>query len=284
MFGNRNQKKNKKKKEKVDIIINGVVIFFALLNLFPLYWLFTSSLKNSSDVVKMPPDWFPKTISFQNYIDVFNNQPAFRWAFNSITVSLVSTIALVVVSCLAAYAFSKLKFKGQNIIFIICISSLMIPKEVMIVPLFRIIQDFGMVNTLSGMIWPNVATAFGVFMLKGFFDSIPDSLRESAKMDGASEFTVFYKIMLPMVKPGIGALFILNFVNVWNDYLWQLVVGQSENSKTLMVGVATLMQDLNPNFAYKMAGATVAAIPMLLIFMIFQRYFTKGISIGAVKE
>lgn len=141
-----------------------------------------------------------------------------------------------------------------------------------------------MVNTLSGMIWPNVATAFGVFMLKGFFDSIPDSLRESAKMDGASEFTVFYKIMLPMVKPGIGALFILNFVNVWNDYLWQLVVGQSENSKTLMVGVATLMQDLNPNFAYKMAGATVAAIPMLFIFMIFQRYFTKGISIGAVKE
>jgi multiple sugar transport system permease protein len=160
----------------------------------------------------------------------------------------------------------------------------MVPKEVMIVPLFRIIQDFGMVNSLNGMIWPNVATAFGVFMMKGFFDSIPDSLRESAKIDGASEFTVFYKIMMPMVKPGIGALFILNFVQVWNDYLWQLVVGQEENSKTLMVGIATLMQDLNPNFAYKMAGATVAAIPMLVIFIFFQKYFTSGISIGAVKE
>jgi multiple sugar transport system permease protein len=282
MFLKRN--KNKKKKEKIDVILNSLVIFFAVLNLFPLYWLFTSSLKNSSDVVKMPPDWFPKTITFSNYVDVFNNQPAFRWAFNSIFVSLVSTIALIVVSCLAAYAFSKLKFKGKNVIFIIFISSLMVPKEVMIVPLFRIIQDLGMVNSLNGMIWPNVATAFGVFMLKGFFDSIPDSLRESAKIDGASEFTVFYRIMLPMVKPGIGALFILNFVQVWNDYLWQLVVGQDENSKTLMVGIATLMQDLNPNFAYKMAGATVAAVPMLLIFIFFQRYFTSGISIGAVKE
>ncbi|MCM3693779.1 carbohydrate ABC transporter permease [Neobacillus niacini] len=276
--------KNKKKKEKIDIILNGLVIFFAVLNLFPLYWLFTSSLKNSSDVVKMPPDWFPKTITFSNYVDVFNNQPAFRWAFNSIFVSLVSTIALIIVSCLAAYAFSKLKFKGKNVIFIIFISSLMVPKEVMIVPLFRIIQDLGMVNSLNGMIWPNVATAFGVFMLKGFFDSIPDSLRESARIDGASEFTVFYRIMVPMVKPGIGALFILNFVQVWNDYLWQLVVGQDENSKTLMVGIATLMQDLNPNFAYKMAGATVAAVPMLLIFIFFQKYFTSGISIGAVKE
>lgn len=282
MFLKRN--KNKKKKEKIDVILNSLVIFFAVLNLFPLYWLFTSSLKNSSDVVKMPPDWFPKTITFSNYVDVFNNQPAFRWAFNSIFVSLVSTIALIIVSCLAAYAFSKLKFKGKNVIFIIFISSLMVPKEVMIVPLFRIIQDLGMVNSLNGMIWPNVATAFGVFMLKGFFDSIPDSLRESAKIDGASEFTVFYRIMLPMVKPGIGALFILNFVQVWNDYLWQLVVGQDENSKTLMVGIATLMQDLNPNFAYKMAGATVAAVPMLLIFIFFQKYFTSGISIGAVKE
>lgn len=282
MLGKKN--KNKRKKEKIDIIFNIIIVFFAVLNLFPLYWLFTSSLKNSADVVKMPPDWFPKSITFDNYVDVFNNQPAVTWTFNSIVVSLVSTIALIIVSCMAAYAFSKLKFKGKNIIFIIFISSLMVPKEVMIVPLFRIIQDFGMVDSLHGMIWPNVATAFGVFMLKGFFDSIPDSLRESAKMDGASEFTVFYKIMVPMVKPGIGALFILNFVQVWNDYLWQLVVGQSENSKTLMVGIATLMQDLNPNFAYKMAGATVAAIPMLVIFILFQRYFTSGISIGAVKE
>ncbi|MFJ7838633.1 carbohydrate ABC transporter permease [Lysinibacillus sphaericus] len=274
---------NKRKREKIEIITNCIVLFFAGLSLFPLYWLVTSSFKNSADVVKMPPDWFPKSLNFSNYVDVFNNQPAFIWTYNSLFVALMSTFALIVVSSLAAYAFSQLKFKGKNIIFIIFISSLMIPKEVMIVPLFRIIQDMNMVNTLSGMIWPNVATAFGVFLLKGFFDTIPDSLREAAKIDGASEFCIFFKIMLPLVKPGIGALFILNFVQVWNDYLWQLVVGQDVHSKTLMVGIATLMQDLNPNFAYKMAGATVAAIPMLLIFIFFQKYFTKGITIGADK-
>lgn len=276
-------KKKAKKREKIDIIFNIIVTFFAVLSLFPLYWLVTSSFKNSSDVVKMPPDWFPKTFTWSNYTDVFNNQPAFTWTYNSLVVALVSTLALIIVSSLAAYAFSKLQFKGKNILFIIFISSLMIPKEVMIVPLFRIIQDFGMVNTLSGMIFPNVATAFGVFLLKGFFDTIPDSLREAAKIDGASEFRIFYKIMLPLAKPGIGALFILNFVQVWNDYLWQLVVGQDKASKTLMVGIATLMQDLNPNFAYKMAGATVAAIPMLLIFIFFQKYFTKGITLGSDK-
>lgn len=280
MFG----RKDKMKKEPFDIVSNIFVTFFAILSLFPLYWLFTSSLKNSSDVVKMPPDWIPKTVTLSNYVEVFNSQPALRWTYNSLVVSLVSTVALIVVSCLAAYAFSKLKFKGKNFLFIVFISSLMVPKEVVIVPLFRVIQDLGMVNSLNGMIWPNVATAFGVFLLKGFFDGIPDSLRESAKMDGASELKVLYQIMLPIVKPGIGALFILNFVQVWNDYLWQLVVGQENEVKTLMVGVATLMQDLNPNFAYKMAGATVAAIPMLIIFMLFQNYFTRGLSMGAVKE
>lgn len=278
------ERKNKIRKEPFDIISNIIVTFFAILSLFPLYWLVTSSFKNSADVVKMPPDWFPKTFTFSNYVEVFNNQPALRWALNSIIVSLVSTVALIIVSSLAAYAFSKLRFKGKNIIFIIFISSLMIPKEVMIVPLFRIIQQFGWVNDLNGMIWPNVATAFGVFLLKGFFDTIPDSMREAARIDGAGEFRTFFQIMLPVVKPGIGALFILNFVQVWNDYLWQLVVGQETNAKTLMVGIATLMHDLNPNFAYKMAGAAVAAIPMIAIFIAFQRYFTRGITIGSVKE
>lgn len=277
------KRKNKRKRDAFDIVSNIIVIFFALLSLFPLYWLITSSLKNSAAVVKMPPDWFPKTFNLDNYVDVFSNQPALQWTFNSIIVSLVSTIALIIVSSLAAYAFSKLQFKGKNIIFIIFISSLMVPKEVLIVPLYRIVDSMGMVNSLHGMIWPNVATAFGVFLLKGFFDNIPDSLRESARMDGASELRTFFKIMLPMVKPGIGALFILYFVQVWNDYVWQLVIGQDEGVKTLMVGTATLMQDLNPNFAYKMAGATVAAIPLLIIFIFFQRYFTGGLTAGAEK-
>ncbi|MDQ8738478.1 carbohydrate ABC transporter permease [Paenibacillus sp. LHD-38] len=278
------QTKTKKKRETYDVIANIIIILFAILNLFPLYWLFTSSLKNSSDVLKMPPDWWPKTFTFSNYTEVFNSQPALRWTLNSLFVAGLTTVLVVIASSMAAYAFSKLQFKGKQVIFIIFISSLMVPKEVMIVPLFRITQELGLVNSLYGMIWPNVATAFGVFLLKGFFDSAPDALREAARIDGAGEVRTFLQILLPIIKPGIGALFILNFVQVWNDYLWQLVIGQDKEMKTLMVGVATLMQDLNPNFAYKMAGATVAAIPMLIIFILFQQYFTRGISIGAVKE
>ncbi|RUS46696.1 carbohydrate ABC transporter permease [Cohnella sp. AR92] len=274
----------KKKRDSYDVVANIVIVFFAICNLFPIYWLFTSSLKNSSDVIKMPPDWWPKTFTFSNYTEVFDSQPALRWTFNSLYVAGLSTILLVVTSSMAAYAFSKLRFKGKMVIFVIFISSLMVPKEVMIVPLFRIAQDLGLVNDLHGMIWPNVAVAFGVFLLKGFFDSVPDALREAARIDGAGEVRTFLQIMIPIVKPGIGALFILNFVQVWNDYLWQLVIGQEKEMKTLMVGIATLMQDLNPNFAYKMAGATVAAIPMLIIFLLFQGYFTRGLAGGAVKE
>lgn len=276
--------KIKPRRESYDKITNVIVTFFAIINLFPLYWLFTSSLKNSADVVKMPPDWFPTAVTFSNYVDIFQNQPALRWTFNSLYVSFVSTVLVVIIGSMAAYAFSKLTFAGQNIIFIVFISSLMIPKEIMIVPLFQITQDFGLINSYGGMIWPNVATAFGVFMLKGFFDQTPGALREAARIDGAGEWRTFLQIMLPIVKPGIGALFILNFVQVWNDYLWQMIVGQEKNMKTLMVGTATLMQDMNPNFAYKMAGAFVAALPMLLIFLLFQRYFTQGITAGAVKE
>ena len=121
-------------------------------------------------------------------------------------------------------------------------------------------------------------------MLRGFFEGVPDSIRESGKLDGANELRIFFRLCLPIVKPGIGALFILSFVNVWNDYLWQLLVANDKSQLTLMVGTATLMTELNPNFGYKMAGATVAAIPMIVIFLLFQKYFARGITLGAVKE
>lgn len=278
------KKQTKNKRDLFDWTSNIVVLFFAIVNLFPLYWLATSSFKNNTDVLKMPPDWWPKNPTLDNYIEVFRSQPAIRWAFNSIFIALATTLLVVAASSLAAYAFAKLDFVGKNFLFVIFIASLMIPKEIMIVPLFKIIQGFNWMNSYNAMIWPNVATAFGVFMLKGFFDTIPDSLRESGKIDGASEMRIFIQIMLPIVQPAIGALFILNFVQVWNDYLWQLVVVNKKEMKTLMVGVSSLMQDLNPNFAYKMAGATVAAIPMIIVFLAFQKYFTRGITMGAVKE
>ncbi|MFR4351776.1 MAG: carbohydrate ABC transporter permease [Roseburia sp.] len=272
-----------KKMELPDIVINILVTFGAILNLFPLYWLVTSSFKTSAGIYKMPPDWFPKTFNFDNFQELFVGQPAFRWAFNSIMVSLISTLLVIACSSLAAYSFSKLKFRGSAVLYLVFICSLMLPKEIFIVPLFKIVQAFNWSDSYMGMVAPTVASCFGVFLLKGFFDAVPDSIRESGKIDGASEFSIFLRLVMPIVKPGIGALFILNFVNVWNDYLWQMLIARTKEMKTLMVGTASLMQEINPNFAYKMAGATVACIPMLIVFLLFQRYFTSGITLGAEK-
>lgn len=274
---------NMKRMEKSDLIVTILVTLGAVLSLFPLYWLITSSFKTSAGIYKMPPDWFPKTFIVDNYKELFVGQPALRWAFNSILVSLISTILVIACSSLAAYSFSKVKFKGSAVLYLIFICSLMLPKEIFIVPLFKIVQALNWRDTYMGMIAPTVASCFGVFLLKGFFDGVPDSIRESGKMDGASEFIIFLKLVFPIVKPGIGALFILNFVNVWNDYLWQMLIARAKSMKTLMVGTASLMQEISPNFAYKMAGAAVACVPMLVVYLLFQRYFTSGITVGAEK-
>lgn len=270
--------------DRLDLVVNIIVFLMAVINLFPFYYLLTSSVKTSAAIFKMPPDWWPKTFQISNYADLFRGQPALRWTINSFMVSLITTLLVVLCSSMAAYAVSKLRFTGRRVIYMVFIGALMIPKEIFIVPLFQIITRFNLTDSYLGMILPNVASTFGIFLLKGFFDTVPDSLRESGKLDGASEFRVFSKIILPIVKPGIGALFILNFVNVWNDYLWQMLIARSKNMMTLMVGTASIMQEISPNYGYKMAGAAVASIPMLIIFICFQRYFTSGITLGAVKE
>lgn len=272
------------KMEKADLIVNIIVTLLAICSLLPLFWLITNSLKSSTDIYKMPPDILPKSLYLDNYKELFKNQPALRWTFNSFFVSFVTTALTVIFSSLAAYGFAKLKFKGKNILFSLFIASLMVPKETFIVPLFKLVVAFDWVDSYQALIIPNLATCFGVFMLKSFFESIPDSIRESAKLDGASEWTIFWKLMLPIAKPGIGALFILNFVTFWNDYLWQLLMARSKEMNTLTVGVAGLMQEINPNMGLKVAGAAVAALPMIVIFIMFQKYFTKGITAGAVKE
>ena len=267
-----------------DIIANVIVFVFAIAALIPLAWLVVNSLKPSADIYKMPPELFPKKIYWGNYEELFKNQPAFRWLFNSFFVSVTTTIITVIFSSLAAYAFAKMKFKGSNFIYYMFIGSLMIPKETFIIPLFKIVTTFNWMNTYRVFIVPNLAACFGVFLLRGFFEQIPDSIRESAKIEGANEWQIFFKIMLPMAKPGIGAFFILNFVTVWNDYLWQLLMSVNKEISTLTVGVAGLMQNLNPNMGLRVAGAAVASIPTIIIFALFQQYFTRGISSGAVKE
>jgi len=273
-----------KRMEKFDLVTNIIVFFLALCFLLPLFWLLTNTFKTSPEIYKMPPDILPKNWFTGNLSELFQGQPAFQWIWNSFVVSFLTSLFSVLISALAAYGFAKLHFKGRTVLFVLVIASIMVPKETFIVPLFDVIIGLNWIDTYQSMIVPNLATGFGTFMLYSFFKDIPESLRESAKLDGANEWTIFSKLMLPIVKPGIGALFILNFVTAWNDYLWQLLMARSKEMKTLTIGVASLQQDINPNIGLRVAGAAIAALPMLIIFILFQRYFTKGATAGAVKE
>lgn len=273
-----------KKMEKFDLITNVIVLVLALFFLFPLFWLVTNTFKTSAEIYKMPPDILSQKWYMGNLGELFAGQPTLKWVLNSFIVSFLTALLSVFISALAAYGFSKLSFKGRTVLFLTVIASIMIPKETFIVPLFDIIENLNWIDTYQSMIIPNLATGFGTFMLYSYFKVIPESIRESAKIDGASEWTVFSKLMLPIVKPGIGALFILNFVTAWNDYLWQLLMARSKEMKTLTIGVASLQQDINPNIGLKVAGAAIAALPMIIIFFMFQRFFVKGATNGAIKE
>lgn len=273
-----------KNMDKFDLITNIIVLIGAIAFLLPLLWLVSNTFKYSQEIYQTPPTIIPNRFTLRNLQELFEGHPTFRWIWNSFFVSFVTGLLSVLFSALAAYGFAKLKIKGKTVLFVIVISSIMIPKETFIVPLFEIIVDLNWVDTYASMIVPNLATGFGTFMLYSFFDSIPDSIRESAKIDGAGEFLIFRKLMLPIAKPGVAALFILNFVTTWNDYLWQLLMARTTSMQTLNVGVASLQQSLNPNVGLRVAGAAIAALPMLIVFVAFQRYFIGGATEGAVKE
>ena len=276
--------KKLKQMDTYDLVTNIVVFIGALAFLLPLFWLISNTFKFSPEIYRTPPTIIPERFTLRNLEDLFQNQPTIRWVWNSFIVSFSTGLLSVLFSALAAYGFAKLKIKGKSVLFILVISSIMIPKETFIVPLFEIIVDLNWIDTYASMIVPNLATGFGTFMLYAFFDSIPDSIRESAKIDGATEFTIFRKLMLPIAKPGVAALFILNFVSTWNDYLWQLLMGRTESMQTLNVGVASLQQSISPNVGLRVAGAAIAALPMIIVFIIFQKYFVAGATAGAVKE
>ena len=273
-----------KRMDTYDLVTNIVVILGAIACLLPLVWLISNTFKYSQEIYQTPPTLIPNRFTIRSLQELFQNQPTLRWMFNSFFVSFFTGLFSVLISSLAAYGFAKLEIRGKNVLFILVISSIMIPKETFIVPLFNIIVDLNWLDTYASMIVPNLATGFGTFMLYSFFNSIPDSIRESAKIDGANEWTIFSKLMLPIAKPGIAALFILNFVTAWNDYLWQLLMARTENMQTLNVGVAALQQSLSPNVGLRVAGAALAAVPMIVVFMVFQKYFIAGTTDGAVKE
>jgi multiple sugar transport system permease protein len=256
----------------------------SLLSLMPIYWMITGSFKIQHDAIAYPPELFPTHPTLKNWEKLLVGMPTLRWLLNSFIAASGVALLGVITSTLAGYAFGKKRFPGQNLLFWLLLLTMMLPKQISLIPLFIMMRDLKWFDTYFALIIPYAAYPFGIFLVKQFMQGIPNDLLDAAKIDGASEFGVFWHVVLPLTKPAVGALAIFAFMFGWNDYIWQLVVTNKQTMLTLPVGVSKLVAGwATIDIGVGMAGATLAFIPMLAIFLLFQDYFVKGITVGAVK-
>jgi multiple sugar transport system permease protein len=260
--------------------LNAVLIsLLAVIFMTPFVWMLLGSFKITFNVNKIIA---PLTID--NYWFLLQNTPAIRWFFNSVYVAVTATVLICLLSSLAGYAFAKMRFKGSGVIFFLMISTMMLPKYVLLVPLFKLIRDLHWFDTYSALIFPELGWAFGVFMMRQFIHAIPTEMIEATRMDGASELRIFFQMILPLVKPAVAALAIFSVVRVWNDFMWQLVVTKSDEMKTMPLGVAGFASMAGiSDYGLMMAGSAVASLPIIILFLCFQKFFTRGVTMGALK-
>lgn len=270
------------KNKWLDAVSMTVLVLLTTLFVFPFYWVITGSFKMQKETVALPPRWIPENPTLDNYKTLFV-QPAWQWLFNSIFIAVITMVLVCLVSASAGYVLAKKRFYGRALLFAMFIMAMALPKQVVLVPLVRQVNAMGFHNTLWAAILPAVGWPFGIFLMKQFSETVPTEMLEAAKIDGCSELATFGRIVVPMVKPGIGALAIFTFISAWNDYFLQLIMLLNRNRLTLQLGIATLQGEFSTNYGVLMAGATFAAVPIVTMFILFQKSFTQGITMGAVK-
>ena len=265
---------------KIFVVI--VLALLAVFFIFPLYWILTGSLKDAITINAQKPQWFPLEPTLDNYVRLFK-QPAIQWLLNTIIIAVAAMALTCITAALAGYALAKKRFWGQTVLFSLLVCAMALPKQVIVIPLLQEMSALGLNNNLLAVILPTVGWPFGIFLMKQFSETIPTEMLEAARIDGASEVRTFVSIVFPMVKPGVGALAIFTFVNTWNDYFLQLIMLQRREVLTISTGIARLQGEVSSDFGLIMAGAALAAIPIVTVFLMFQKYFTQGITMGAVK-
>lgn len=264
-------------------VIMGALLFaVALTFIFPFYWIITGSLKSTAELNAVVPVWFPREITGEHYQRLFV-EPSIKWLVNSVVMSLSSMGLVCVVASMAGYVLAKKRFPGRVALFSLLVGAMALPKQVILIPLVRMMNTLGLYDTLWSVILPSVGWPFGIFLMKQFAEGIPGEMMEAARIDGAGEVRTFTSIVMPMIKPAFGALAIFTFINVWNDYTMQLVMLTSRTNLSISLGIATLQAEYSTNYGLLMAGATLGSVPIVLIFIFFQNTFTQGIALGAVK-
>lgn len=264
-----------------DIILYIVLAIGAVLMVFPFVWMVATSLKLPQDLYSI--SIIPPTPTLDNYRHVFAETEFIRWFANSMFVATVVTISVVLFNSLVGYVLAKFEFPGRQFVFILILSTLMVPTEMLVIPWFMMSIEFGWTDSYWGIMFPGVISAFGIFLMRQFFHSVPNELLDAARIDGLSEFGIYWRIALPLVKPALAALAIFTFLGNWNAYLWPLTVTQSEEMQTLPVGVSLFSSEAGSQYHYIMAAASLATLPVLIVFAIFQRQIIRGIALTGLK-
>ncbi len=259
-----------------------LLVVLAVLMIFPLYWIITGSFKDARTINSATPVWFPVNPTTDNYTRLFE-RPAGIWMFNTVFMCVMSMLLTCVAAAMGGYALAKKRFTGRVVLFSVFVCAMALPKQVILIPLLKEMAFLNLHNTLWAVIFPTVGWPFGVFLMKQFSENIPCEMLEAARIDGAGEARTFVNIVFPMIKPGVGALAIFTFITAWNDYFLQLIMLNDMDVLTISLGIAKLQSELSTDYGLIMAGAALGSVPIILIFLMFQKFFTRGITMGAVK-
>jgi multiple sugar transport system permease protein len=256
---------------------------FALLMVTPLAWMLVTSIETVPETRQFPPVIVPSGVEWQNYSTVLDDAPFGRWFMNTLLVTLACVAGNLVFCSLAGYAFARLRFAGRGLAFILILATLMVPFQVVMIPTFLIVRSAGLIDTLGALILPNLASGFGIFMMRQFFRTLPVELEEAARIDGASRLAVLLRIVLPLSAPALATLAVITFMWTWNDFLWPLITIYSEDKMTLQLGLTTFQGQHQTNTALLMAANVMSMAPILVLFFVAQRWFVRGIATSGLK-
>lgn len=268
----------------LGVIKYGLSLLLMMIVLFPLLWLFCGSIKPEKEILSYPPTLFGSKISYKSFARIFRNIPMAVYLKNTLIFAGFSTAFAVLFDAMSGYAFARLRFKGKNVIFVIVLLTMMVPYQVMMIPLFLESHFMGLLNTYPGLILPKVTTAFGIFMMRSYFAALPKELEEAARVDGLNEIGIFFRIMLPLVKPGVMTLGIFHLMNNWNDLLYPLMMTSDTKMRTLSAGLALFVGErATTYYGPQLAGAVISITPLLMLYIFFQKYFVNSVVSSGIK-
>ena len=266
-----------------DLLLWLLLAVVAAAVVFPIVWMVLTSFKPEPEVVAMPPRLWPHTWTLAAYRSIWQRIPFLRYLLNSVIFTGGVTLTSLTLDCMAGYAFARLPYKGRDALFVGVLIALMLPFHVTLVPLFGMLFKLGWLNTFAALIVPRATNAFGIFMMRQFFLTLPKELEEAARIDGAGEFRIFAQVYLPLAAPAVGTLLVFHFMYNWNDFLWPMIMTTTNDMRTLPVGLTLFVGKHVVEYAVVMAGATLTLLPVLVLFLALQKYFVKGLARSAMK-